>query len=506
MGLFLKQSTAVDVIVGPFVDETDGKTAETALTITQAEVRLSKNGGNMAQKNEATSLVHDELGYYDCNLDATDTNTLGRLQLMIHESGALPVYHEYMVVTANVYDTLCSTDLFQTDLTQIGGVAQSATDLKDFADAGYDPATNKVQGVVLTDTTTTNTDLVTAAAIADAVWDEVITAAAHAVADSGALYLRQLYQTLVSSVNQAQAGAAGSITLAAGESAVNDFFKGQLITLTAGTGKGQSRACYGYTGASKVALIRPNWATAPDATSWYAIGNLGSAVIAALEDIDLSATMKTSVQTAVEASDLSGSTVGTVTDVTNDVGITQAGADKVWGTAARALTDKAGFSLAADQSGVTVGTTNAISASGIDSIWDEVIEGTLTGRQTLRLNIGVLAGKSSGGGTATLKFRDSGDAKDRVTATVDANGNRTAQNSHNLGCELMALVVAGYWHTTYWAESYWQQDWWLEYGTYVPPAPPTITGETYGAPVRKPKFPVYLLTLIRDFVEAEIPD
>jgi len=46
------------------------------------------------------------------------------------------------------------------NLTQIGGVAQSATDLKDFADAGYDPATSKVQGVVLVDTTTTNTDMV----------------------------------------------------------------------------------------------------------------------------------------------------------------------------------------------------------------------------------------------------------------------------------------------------------------------------------------------------------
>lgn len=52
------------------------------------------------------------------------------------------------------------------NVTQIGGVAQSATDLKDFADAGYDPATHKVQGLVLADTvttcttTTTNTDMV----------------------------------------------------------------------------------------------------------------------------------------------------------------------------------------------------------------------------------------------------------------------------------------------------------------------------------------------------------
>jgi len=48
----------------------------------------------------------------------------------------------------------------EVDVTHIEGASQSATDLKDFADAGYDPATNKVQGVVLVDTTTTNTDMV----------------------------------------------------------------------------------------------------------------------------------------------------------------------------------------------------------------------------------------------------------------------------------------------------------------------------------------------------------
>ncbi len=42
----------------------------------------------------------------------------------------------------------------------INNDAQSSTDLKDFADDGYDPATNKVQGVVLVDTTTVNTDMV----------------------------------------------------------------------------------------------------------------------------------------------------------------------------------------------------------------------------------------------------------------------------------------------------------------------------------------------------------
>jgi hypothetical protein len=45
----------------------------------------------------------------------------------------------------------------QANVTHLGGSTQSATDLKDFADDGYDPSTNKVQGVVLTDTVTTYT-------------------------------------------------------------------------------------------------------------------------------------------------------------------------------------------------------------------------------------------------------------------------------------------------------------------------------------------------------------
>lgn len=40
------------------------------------------------------------------------------------------------------------------DMSALGGVAQSAADLKDFADTGYDPATHKVAGVVTADTAT----------------------------------------------------------------------------------------------------------------------------------------------------------------------------------------------------------------------------------------------------------------------------------------------------------------------------------------------------------------
>jgi hypothetical protein len=156
----LKQSTAATVVVGPFVDDTDGKTAETGLTISQADIRLSKNGGAFAQSNDASGATHMEDGYYGVPLDATDTNTLGRLTVAVSEGGALPVYREFMVVPANVHDSLVAgTDTLEADLTQMGGTAQSATDLKDFADSGYDPSTHKVETVKTADTCATNTDM-----------------------------------------------------------------------------------------------------------------------------------------------------------------------------------------------------------------------------------------------------------------------------------------------------------------------------------------------------------
>lgn len=106
MANWLRQSTAVDIGMGPFLDETDGKTAETALTITQPDIRLKKNGGAWAQKNAAQTLSHEEAGWYEVALNATDTDTLGILIVAIHEAGALPVWREFMVVPANVYESL----------------------------------------------------------------------------------------------------------------------------------------------------------------------------------------------------------------------------------------------------------------------------------------------------------------------------------------------------------------------------------------------------------------
>jgi ActR/RegA family two-component response regulator len=132
--MYLKQSTAVDIAIGPFVDSTDGFTPETGLSITQAETRLKKNNGAWAQVSDATSATHEEEGWYEKELDATDTDTLGILIVAVYIAGALPVWQRYQVLPANVYDSLVlGTDFLQVDAVQFEGA--DASDLNTKLDA-----------------------------------------------------------------------------------------------------------------------------------------------------------------------------------------------------------------------------------------------------------------------------------------------------------------------------------------------------------------------------------
>jgi len=121
--MYLKQSTADDVLIGPFVDITDGATSETGETPT---VKLSKNGQALAAKSDVTVPVHDADGYYNCELDATDTNTVGTLVLTVAASAtALPVRHEFQVVEEDVYEFLYASGAAPD--TQVAALALEAT-------------------------------------------------------------------------------------------------------------------------------------------------------------------------------------------------------------------------------------------------------------------------------------------------------------------------------------------------------------------------------------------
>lgn len=72
------------------------------------------------------------------------------------------------------------------------------------------------------------------------------------------------------------------------------------------------------------------------------------------------------------------------------------------------------------------GSAGDIIGNLLTSMGARAVDGTYTQDEVMRLIAAVLAGKVSGAGTGTETFRDINDTKDRIVATVDVNGNRTA--------------------------------------------------------------------------------
>ena len=100
------------------------------------------------------------------------------------------------------------------------------------------------------------------------------------------------------------------------------------------------------------------------------------------------------------------------------------------------VNDKTGFALTAAydpaktaaQAGDSMALTSAERNATADAFLDRAagVETGWTLRQSLRVMLASLAGKLSGAATTTVSIRDVNDVKARITATVDADGNRTA--------------------------------------------------------------------------------
>ena len=79
--------------------------------------------------------------------------------------------------------------------------------------------------------------------------------------------------------------------------------------------------------------------------------------------------------------------------------------------------------------GAPVGASLSADIAGVpNALLDETngVETSYTLRQSLRLILASVVAKLSGAATTTVTIRDINDTKNRITATVDASGNRTA--------------------------------------------------------------------------------
>lgn len=124
--LYLKADTATEVLIGPAVAVGDGFTPVTTLSVAGAdEAHLIKHGATTGIALAGTLGVLSAVavdGYYALNLSTGETDTEGRLSIMINDDSLiLPIRHEFMVVNANVYDSMFAAagTLLQVDVTEI---------------------------------------------------------------------------------------------------------------------------------------------------------------------------------------------------------------------------------------------------------------------------------------------------------------------------------------------------------------------------------------------------
>lgn len=109
-------------------------------------------------------------------------------------------------------------------------------------------------------------------AIASSVWDEVLTGATHNIQSSAGKRLRTIGATVIQSGTVA-AATENTISLSDGEGAstVNGAYDPSVITITGGTGYGQSRNILEYVGTTRTCVVDRDWKTRPDTTSLYDI-------------------------------------------------------------------------------------------------------------------------------------------------------------------------------------------------------------------------------------------
>ena len=122
-------------------------------------------------------------------------------------------------------------------------------------------------------------------AVADAVWDEVLTGATHNVASSAGRRLRQLEQVFVLANGTIATATNGhTFTLDTGAVATADYYIGARLQITEGTGLGQSRLIKAYS-VGRVALLDSDFTVTPDNASLYEV--VAADVHVSLSDADL---------------------------------------------------------------------------------------------------------------------------------------------------------------------------------------------------------------------------
>lgn len=214
----LKQNTGVLVLVGPLVDRTDGVTIVSGVTLsTCSAASIMKHNATASTTVSMRTFTHIQQGVYTLSLATSDTDTLGQLTLYISAPNTVrPFREDYMVVPANVFDSLISgSDYLDANVAQFDGNSATA---------------------FLTSTTALKADVTRL----------------NGVAASGA----NLEQAAAGMVRGAAASGATTTSIPTNlTEATNDHYNGRTIEWTSGALLGQVSAVTDYVGATATLTV-----------------------------------------------------------------------------------------------------------------------------------------------------------------------------------------------------------------------------------------------------------
>jgi hypothetical protein len=399
----LRKSTASQhILIGPFLDDTDGKTAETALSIANTDIRIWKAHGTTESSKNSGGATHIANGRYYTVLDATDTDTVGPMEINVHVSGALPVKKECEVLDPSVYDvkfgTVAPSTYAGADTAGTGTLLTRLSSIR----AGY--LDNLSAGAVAQ-----ASNLATLAGYVDT---EVAAILAIATKLDTALELDgAVYRFTVNALELAPSGGGG----------VADWTADERTAI---------RTILGIPGSGTTPTV-------PSAGALKVIDDLVDTEVGAIQS-DVS-TLLTRLS-ATRAGYLDNLSAGAVAQASNLA--TLAGYVDTEVAAILAIAQKLDTALELDGA-VYRFTLNALElapsggggggvvsgyAAGQDPwtlIAAGIVEGTTSFVASMRNLNGVASGNTAGNGTGTVQMKSLDGNKNRAVGTIDGNGNRT---------------------------------------------------------------------------------
>lgn len=211
------------------------------------------------------------------------------------------------------------------------------------------------------------------------------------------------------SAGTAQAGAVGSITLAAAEPAVDNALAGVVCRIVSGTGAKQTRLITAYNGTTKVATPDRNFTTAPDNTSVYVL------IAANPVGVDPVVIKDSSLTAAKFSADALAAMAGKLTAKPNVLVGTLTGVATSFARSMRQAYDST-ITLAGTWNGATVKVETTQDETAVAPVWTDRSAGGLTadGSVTLTGPYSAWRARTSAGAVTSVTVK----AADRIPQSV----------------------------------------------------------------------------------------